>query len=37
MDDEEEEDISPEQEIDFCTLGMFIIGKISDIKSPVYI
>jgi hypothetical protein len=26
---DEEEDISPDQEIDFCTLGMFIIGKDS--------
>jgi len=25
--EEEEEEISPEQEIDFCTMGMFIIGK----------
>jgi hypothetical protein len=24
---EEEEEISPGQEIDFCTMGMFIIGK----------
>lgn len=24
---EEEEEISPSQEIDFCTMGMFIIGK----------
>ncbi len=23
-------DVSPDQEIDFCTLGMFIIGKIAD-------
>lgn len=30
MDSEKEEDgISPSQEIDFCTLGMFIIGKNS--------
>ena len=26
---EEEDKISPEQEIDFCTMGMFIIGKNS--------
>lgn len=25
--EEEEEEISPSQEIDFCTMGMFIIGK----------
>jgi hypothetical protein len=24
---DEEEEISPTQEIDFCTMGMFIIGK----------
>lgn len=24
---DEDEAISPDQEIDFCTLGMFIIGK----------
>jgi hypothetical protein len=24
---EDEDEISPEQEVDFCTLGMFIIGE----------
>jgi len=24
---EEEDEVSPSQEIDFCTLGMFIIGE----------
>ena len=27
--DEDLDSISPEQEIDFCTLGMFIVGKIA--------
>lgn len=32
--DEKEEDIVPGQEIDFCTMGMFIIGEFTRLSVP---
>jgi hypothetical protein len=32
--DEKDEDIAPDQEVDFCTMGMFIVGEFTPLCAP---